>query len=160
MRASVECWESAHCPSCCVSRPLYSGYFNPTQPSSHRAGSGAVFRDISAAGIALESEVDTEGVRQRQRKFIRNILVELMRRLQERFLERSSLSVCVQCILSPALWKTTSESCCTRAESKLYSSDETYLEEGSFVIQNNQKQTKAMFVNGTRSTPVSLLVRQ
>ena len=130
----MECWESAHCPSRCVSRPLYSGYFNPLQASSHRAGSGAVFRDISAAGIALESEVDTEGVRQRQRKFIRNISVELMRRrLQERFLERSSLSVLpVQCILSPAFWKTTSDSGCVRGERKLYSADKTYLEESSF----------------------------
>ena len=132
----MECWESAQCPSPgCVSRPLYSGYFNPLQASSHRAGSGAVFRDISAAGIALESEVDTEGVRQRQRKFIRNISVELMRRrlLQERFLERSSLYVLpVQCILSPVFWKTTSDSGCVRGERKLYSADETYLEESSF----------------------------
>ena len=99
----MECWESAHCTSRCVSHPLYSGYFNPLQASSHRAGSGAVFRDISAAGIALESEVDTEGVRQRQRKFIRNISVELMRRLQERFLERSSLSVLLVCTVHSLL---------------------------------------------------------
>ena len=34
----MECWESAQCPSPgCVSRPLYSGYFNPLQASAHRA---------------------------------------------------------------------------------------------------------------------------
>lgn len=140
MRASVECWESAHCPSRrCVSHPLYSGYFNPLQASSHRAGSGAVFRDISAAGIALESEVDTEGVWQRQRKFIRNILVELMRRPQGRFLERSSLPVCLQRPIShqSVFWKTTSDSGFATGERKLYSTDETYLEENSFMMPQN-----------------------
>ena len=57
----------------------------------------------------------------------------------ERFLERSSLPVCLQRPIShqSVFWKTTSDSGFATGERKLYSTDETYLEENSFMMPQN-----------------------